>query len=101
MKLVSIYAAAGLLEAEMLKAFLEAQGLQVFLSQESVGRTLGLSAGSLGMVEILVPESQVTEAQQLIEEMAAGKFDGIEYADDPDGPISGEADTDEGVEQLQ
>jgi len=94
MKLVSIYAAAGLLEAEMLKAFLEAQGLQVFLSQESVGRTLGLSAGSLGMVEILVPEFQVKEAQQLIEEISAGEFDGVEYTDDPDNFSSRETDTD-------
>lgn len=88
MKLVSVYSAAGLLEADMLKAFLEAQGLQVFLSQESVGRTLGLSAGSLGLVDILVPDSQVAEAQQLIDEIADGKFEGFEYSDDPDDTLS-------------
>ena len=86
MKLVSVYAAAGLLEAEMLKAFLEAQGLQVFLSQESVGRTLGLSAGSLGMVDVLVPESQVNEARQLIDEIAAGEFDNAEFTENNEEP---------------
>ena len=84
MKLVSVYSAAGLLEADMLKAFLEAQGLQVYISQESVGRSLGLSAGSLGIVKLLVPESQVDEAKQLIDDIAEGEFNGIEYFDDSD-----------------
>lgn len=84
MKLVSVYAAAGLLEADMLKAFLEAQGLQVYLSQESVGRTLGLSAGILGMVEVLVPESRVAEAQELLTAIAKGEFDNDNINDDLD-----------------
>lgn len=84
MKLVSVYTAAGLLEADMLKAFLEAQGLQVYLSQESVGRTLGLSAGILGMVEVLVPESRVAEAQELLTAIAKGEFDNDNINDDLD-----------------
>ena len=82
MKWVSVFSAAGLLEADMLKAFLEAQGLQVFLSQESVGKTLGLSAGRLGEVEVLVPEEQVVDAKRLIDEIEDGKFYDIDYADD-------------------
>lgn len=93
MKLISIFSAAGLLEADMLKGFLEAQGLTVFLSQESVGRTLGLSAGSLGMVDLLVPEEQVAQAQQLIDEIEAGDFEGTEYADDPDNSFSNHNDS--------
>jgi len=81
-KLVNVYSAAGLLEADMLKAFLEAQGLQVFLSQESVGRTLGLSAGILGMVDVLVPESQVVDAQTLLAQIKSGEFDHSEFDDD-------------------
>jgi hypothetical protein len=82
MKLVNVYSAAGLLEAEMLKAFLEAQGVDVYLSQESVGRTLGLSAGTLGRVDVMVPEPQVEEAKTLLTDIAAGKFDDYEYPDD-------------------
>jgi vacuolar-type H+-ATPase subunit B/Vma2 len=82
MKLVSVFSAAGLLEADMLKAFLEAQGLQVILSQESVGRTLGLSAGHLGKVEVLVPEEQAESAKQLIDEIEQGKFDDFDYSED-------------------
>lgn len=84
MNLVSVFSAAGLLEADMLKAFLEAQGLQVVLSQESVGRTLGLSAGTLGMVEVLVPEDQVVEARKLIKDIADGEFDNVEFFEDAD-----------------
>lgn len=93
MKLISVYSAAGLLEADMLKAFLEAQGLTVVLSQESVGRTLGLSAGSLGMVDILVSEEQVAQARQLIDEIADGDFEGTEYADYPDSSSEQQIDS--------
>lgn len=82
MKLIDIYSAAGQLEADMLKGFLEAQGLQVYLSQESVGRTLGLSAGSLGIVSVMVPESQVNEAKTLLADIAAGEFDNSEYPEE-------------------
>lgn len=82
MKLVNIYSAAGLLEADMLKAFLEAQGIDVYLSQESVGRTLGLSAGMLGRVDVLVPEPQAEEAKTLLTDIAEGEFDDYEYPDD-------------------
>jgi hypothetical protein len=82
MKLIDIYSAAGQLEADMLKGFLEAQGLQVYLSQESVGRTLGLSAGSLGIVSVMVPESQVNEARTLLADIAAGEFDNSEYPEE-------------------
>jgi len=92
MKLVCIFKAAGQLEAEMIKAFLEAQEIPVTLNQESVGRTFGLSAGRLGEVQILVPDSRSDEAKQILKELFEGKF---ELSDDPDGnPLdAGESDT--------
>jgi hypothetical protein len=81
MKLVKIYTAAGELEAEMIKGFLQAQGLDVTLSQESVARTLGLTAGKLGEVQVLVPESQVAEAQSFLAAMQAGEYEDTEYPD--------------------
>ena len=82
MKLVSVFSAAGLLEADMLKAFLEAQGLKVILNQESVGRTLGLSAGTLGRVKVMVPEEQADEARALITAIEEGDFDDHEFDED-------------------
>jgi len=81
MKLIQVYSTEGQLEAEMIKGFLEAQGLNVTLSQESIGRTLGLSAGRLGQVKILVPESQVTSAVELLQAMERGDFEDEDFSD--------------------
>ncbi len=82
MKLIKVYTAAGDLDAEMVKGFLEAQGLDVTLSQESVARTLGLTAGKLGEVKVMVPESQVAEAQDFLAAMQAGEYENTEYPDE-------------------
>ncbi|MBW6464942.1 MAG: DUF2007 domain-containing protein [Brevefilum sp.] len=92
MKLINVYSAAGLLEADMLKAFLESQGIDVYLSQESVGRTLGLSAGTLGRVDVMVPEPQADEAMMLLTEMDDGEFSNYEYPEDMDGSDLAESD---------
>lgn len=84
MNLIQVYSTEGQLEAEMIKAFLESQGLKVVLSQESIGRTLGLSAGRLGQVKVLVPESQVKEAIDLLEAMDRGDFENENPSDLPD-----------------
>ncbi len=55
-------------EAEFLKSFLEAQGIEVELFQESVGQTMGLTIDGLGTVQIFVPKEQAAEARQLLEE---------------------------------
>ena len=67
MELVNIYSAAGFLEAEMIKSFLECYDITVFVNQESLGRTLGLSVGPLGLVEVLVPEYQADEARSILQ----------------------------------
>ena len=84
MKLVSVYATAGQLEAEMIKGFLEAQGIEAILNQESLGRTMGLSAGPLGRVQVLVRESQSAEARELLNAMNNGEFDNLEGDDQED-----------------
>jgi hypothetical protein len=82
MKLVNVYDAAGQLEAEMIKSFLSAQGITAIINQESVGRTYGLSAGVLGIVEVLVPDSQSEEARNLLTAMENGEFEDTEYSDE-------------------
>lgn len=74
MKPVKVYSTAGELEAEMIKGFLEAQGIKVMLVQESIGRTLGLAAGTLGEVKVFVPGNQAAAAHELLAEMEAGDF---------------------------
>jgi hypothetical protein len=81
MKLIQVYSTEGQLEAEMIKGFLEAQGMNVVLSQESIGRTYGLTAGRLGQVKIFVPESQVEEAISILEAMERGEYEDIDLTD--------------------
>jgi hypothetical protein len=61
--------------AENLRALLQAQGIQVYLNQEGAGRAYGLSVGPLGKVQILVPEEQLIEAQQILNQFDQGEFE--------------------------
>ena len=81
MELVKVFTAAGELEAEMVKGFLEAQGIKVMLVQESIGRTYGLTVGILGEVKLLVPDHQVADAKALLQKMEDGDFEDIEFSD--------------------
>jgi hypothetical protein len=58
----------GRLEAEFLKSYLEAHGIEVELFQESVGQTMGITIDGLGTVQIFVPKEQAAEARQLLED---------------------------------
>ena len=71
---VAIETVPGDLQAEILRGLLEAQGIQVYLSQEGAGRAIGLSVGPLGEVEILVPTESRQFALQVLEDYHAGLF---------------------------
>lgn len=60
-------------EAEFLKSYLEAQGIEVELFQESVGQTMGLTVNGLGTVQIFVPKEKAAEARQLLDEFNNAK----------------------------
>ena len=81
---IAIETVAGDLQAEILRGLLEAQGIQVFLSQEGAGRAIGLSVGPLGEVEILVPAESRQFALQVLEDYRAGLFGNEEDLDEDD-----------------
>ncbi len=59
----------GRLEAEFIKSFLEAQGIEVELFQESIGHHIyPVTIDGLGRVQIFVPKEQTEEARQLLDE---------------------------------
>ncbi len=64
----------GMLEAEILRGMLEANGIQVMLSHESAGTAIGLAAGPLGWVKIRVPAVREAEARQLLDDYRSGKL---------------------------
>jgi hypothetical protein len=72
---VAVYTALGHLAGEMIRIFLESQGVPARLSQESAGLVHGLTVGSLGEVEILVPAAREVEARDLLTRMDAGEFE--------------------------
>lgn len=81
----------GRLEAEMLKSFLEAEGVPVELFQEGAGQAFAVNVGALGLVQVFVPKERLDEALTLIdafqnpENEVSGDEDFLELPDD-DGP---------------
>jgi hypothetical protein len=64
-KLVEVY---GRLEADVIKSFLEAQGVPVELFQEAVGyHAFPTTIDGLGRVQIFVPKEKFSEAGELLE----------------------------------
>lgn len=63
-RLADIY---GRLEAEGIKSFLEAEGIQVELIQEAIGQLIPTNYDAFGLVQIFVPKEQLEEARTLLE----------------------------------
>jgi hypothetical protein len=65
-KLVEVY---GRLEADLLESYLEAQGIDVELIQESIGRSIyPVTVDGLGRVQVFVPKEKLGEAKALLEQ---------------------------------
>lgn len=64
-KLTEVY---GRLEADVIKSFLEAEGVPVELFQESVGQHIyPTTIDGLGRVQLFVPKEKGKEARELLE----------------------------------
>ncbi len=74
-KYVVVYIANGQLDAEMVRLFLQSEGIEGYITQESVGTTFGLTIGTLGQASLLVPVEKAAEARRLLEEMEHGRFE--------------------------
>ena len=59
----------GRLEAELLKSYFAAYGIEIELFQEAVGHHIyPVTINGLGRVQLFVSKEQATEAQKLLEE---------------------------------
>jgi len=64
-KLTEVY---GRLEADMLKSFLEAEGVAVELFQEAVGHHIyPTTIDGLGLVQMYTPKEQAAQARELLQ----------------------------------
>jgi hypothetical protein len=72
--IVVVETTSGLIEAEILRGLLEANGINVWLSHESAGKVIGLSVGPLGQVDLLVPAEQEDDAKKILSDYHAGRL---------------------------
>ncbi len=68
-----VYHASGELEAELLRGVLEAQEIPVVLSEEGIGRVMGLTVGPSAVVDMLVPASLVDRAAEILHDYESGE----------------------------
>lgn len=64
---VEVYRAANEMEAQVIKSFLESNGIPVMLKHEAISSVIGFSAGPLAEVTVLVPEPLAGKAIELLE----------------------------------
>ena len=86
-RLVVVYTAAGPGLADIVKGSLLAAGIPATTAREGAGAAYGITVGPLGVVDILVPEEDVDQAQALLSAMQRGDLnddnDSIVEDDEP------------------
>ncbi len=79
--MVEIYSAQGMLEAEMIKLYLQSYEIEATISQESAGIVYGFTIGSLGAAHIYVREEDAPRATQLMDSMLSNAGDETDTVD--------------------
>jgi fibronectin type 3 domain-containing protein len=65
----------GRLDAELIESYLEANGIDVELIQESIGRSaFPVTINGLGRVQIFIPKDKVNEARELLKNFTDDTF---------------------------
>ncbi len=73
----------GRLEADLIESYLEANGIDVELVQEAIGRSvIPVTIDGLGRVQVFVPKGKVAEARELLKDFAGSAF--MEEGEDDD-----------------
>jgi len=75
----------GKLQAEIIRGMLQAQGIEVMLSQESAASIYGFGVGPMAEVEILVPPDQLEAARQLLKAYDEGLLESDDLQDSDTG----------------
>lgn len=69
-----VFTASGEVQAQQVRAFLEAAGIPSELRGQSLRHTHGLTLNELGMVEIMVSDADADLARELLASAEAGEF---------------------------
>ena len=70
-----VYTAHGQLDAEMIKAFLQSNGIEVIVAGESAGTGFGIVYGPLGDMDIYVPNKDADHARSILDAMERGDLE--------------------------
>jgi len=73
-QLQRVFVASGEVEAQQVRAFLEAAGIATAERGEALRKTHGLTVDGLGAVDILVSEADVAQAREMLASAEAGSF---------------------------
>ena len=76
-----VYTASGQVEAEQVRAFLEASGIPSALRGESLTKTHGVTVSELGRVDVFVAEADADRANELLASVERGD---LELTEDDD-----------------
>lgn len=66
--------APNIIQAEIIRGLLEAQGLSVLISREGYQSAIGISGPPAAFIEILVPNDQVKEAKKILNDYYSGNL---------------------------
>jgi hypothetical protein len=65
----------GRLNADLVESYLEANGIDVELIQEAIGRSIyPVTVDGLGRVQVFVPKEKAEEARQLLKNLSGDMF---------------------------
>jgi hypothetical protein len=73
--------AFGLPQAELIRSLLEAEGIEVVMSQEGIGHAMGLTVGPAAKVDVLVPANKVELARKILDEYFEDQAPGEDEAE--------------------
>jgi hypothetical protein len=82
-----VFVASGEMQAQQVRSFLEASGIETIERGEALRNTHGLTIDGIGAVQILVAEADAERARSLLDAADAGAFRlGDDVADVPREP---------------
>jgi hypothetical protein len=84
---VEVYVAAHEMEAQVVKGYLESNGIPVVLLSEAIGPTLAVAVGPLAEVRVMVPAPLAERARELL---------AMEPVPPPEEDTSGEVEGEDG-----
>lgn len=85
LELVTVYAAQGMLAAQVVKGKLESAGIPALLKYESLGQIYGLTVDGLGQVRVQVPAHLAEQALLLLQEEDATLLSEEDLTDENSG----------------